>query len=474
MRSLSLASRLALLLLVVLSAACQDFLDVNDNPNSPEEVPENLMLSGIVGTFGFGVLGSWPSSLGAEWTQQIAYNGERDFMKIEKYELNESEAGRLWGLSYTDIMNSARALTTQAEANGNHVYAGIAQLISAWSLSVVTDMWGPVPYSEAWDPANPTPAYDTQQQVYAGVMLILDSAITNLELGGGRLPGRDDLLYDGDVGKWQRLAHTLKARLELQLSTAPGENTAGRLQTVLAELQEGFAGNADDADFVYQDEEGQRNPWYRARLDNRIQMSATYVELLRSLDDPRLIVQANAADSTGLYTGHPNGEPGELVGDVSAIGDHYAAGDAVQTWLSYAEAKFMEAEARLRTEGGAAAADAPYREGIRANMEKLGVPAGDIDSYIAARPALSAVANPLAEIITQKYIANFLNYQEYNDWRRTGYPTLTPVADALLDAIPVRLRTPGSELANNAASVQATGISPGLDGMLVHVWWDPE
>lgn len=107
-------------------------------------------------------------------------------------------------------------------------------------------------------------------------------------------------------------------------------------------------------------------------------------------------------------------------------------------------------------------------------MEKLGVPAGDIDSYIAARPALSAVANPLAEIITQKYIANFLNYQEYNDWRRTGYPTLTPVADALLDAIPVRLRTPGSELANNAASVQATGISPGLDGMLVHVWWDPE
>lgn len=473
MRSLSRVSRLTLLVIVMLSTACENFLDVNDNPNSPEEVPENLMLSGLVGTFGFAVIGSWPSSLGAEWTQQISYNGERDFMKIEKYELNESEADRLWGVSYTDIMNTARKLTTQAEANGNGIYAGISQLIRAWDMSVVTDMWGPVPYSEAWDPENPTPAYDTQQEVYAGLMLTLDSAITNLEAGGGRAPGSDDLLYGGDVEKWQRLAHTLKARLELQLSTAPGEDTNARLQAALTELQQGFTSNADDADLAFVDEEGQRNPWYRSRLDDRIQMSAHYVGLLKNLDDPRLPIQANAADSTGLYTGHPNGAPGELVGNVSAIGDFYAAGDAPLTWLSYAEAKFIEAEALLRTQG-ASAADAPYRDAIRANMEKLGVPAGDIDAYIASRPSLSSAADPLAEIITQKYIANFLNYQEYNDWRRTGYPRLTPVPDALLDSIPVRLRTPGSELANNAANVQATNIPPGLQGMLVHVWWDPE
>ena len=91
-----------------------------------------------------------------------------------------------------------------------------------------------------------------------------------------------------------------------------------------------------------------------------------------------------------------------------------------------------------------------------------------------ARPALNTLATPLEEIITQKYIANFLKVETWNDWRRTGYPKLTPVVNALLPNIPQRIRTPGSELSNNINQVTATGIPTGLDGMMVKVWWAVE
>ena len=81
------------------------------------------------------------------------------------------------------------------------------------------------------------------------------------------------------------------------------------------------------------------------------------------------------------------------------------------------------------------------------------------------------MANPLEEIITQKYIANFLEAEVWNDWRRTGYPKLEVVEGAMIAGIPQRLRAPASELAANADNVAATGISIGLDGMLTKVWW---
>jgi hypothetical protein len=107
-------------------------------------------------------------------------------------------------------------------------------------------------------------------------------------------------------------------------------------------------------------------------------------------------------------------------------------------------------------------------------MEKWGVASAAIDVYLAALPPLASAANPLEEIIREKYIANFLKVEPWHDWRRTGFPQIQPVPGAFLSGIPVRIRTPASELANNDAHVRATGIDPGLEGMLykgTNVWW---
>jgi hypothetical protein len=104
-------------------------------------------------------------------------------------------------------------------------------------------------------------------------------------------------------------------------------------------------------------------------------------------------------------------------------------------------------------------------------MERLGVPAGEIDAYMTALPPLASEAQPLRAIIMQKYLVNFLRDEVWHDWRRTGYPAMTPVAEAVIPGIPVRLRTPAAEMQFNSESLAATGISTGLDGQLTDVWW---
>lgn len=468
-----LGRRAATCALLCAAAACNNFLDVNTNPNSPTKVGNSLILPAIEGTFSLAVIGSWPSTLSAEWTQQISYNGSRANMKIEQYEIFPSEADRLWNVSYDQIMGNARILAAQADASGDYAYSGIARVLYAWDLSVVANMWGSAPFSQAWDPSNPHPGYDTQQQIYTGVFAILDSAIADLGKPSNHVPGADDLLYGGNMARWLKLANTLKAQLELTVSSAPGENKQARAQAALVALQGGFTSNADDANFAYFDANGQRNPLYQSFVDTRLQMSKHYVDLLTSTNDPRLPFQASPTRQNGGYVGHPNGGGAVDTATISSVNPIFSAPNAKLTWMSYASAKEMEAEARLIV-SGASAADAAYRAGISANMAKLGVSSAAQTAYLATVPSLASSSDPLRDIITQKYIINFMNYQPWDDWRRTGYPALTPVPGALLPQIPVRFLTPGGELSTNADAVAASGIDPGLTGMLVHVWWDPQ
>lgn len=357
-------------------------------------------------------------------------------------------------------------------------------------FAILTDLWDEIPYSEAFDPANTTPGYDDQEFIYGEIISLLGSALDDFAEQSPAPPGNDDLLYGGDMDKWERLAHTLIARYELRLTNAPGHTAQDQANAALAALQNGFMGNDDDADFQYFDNAGEENPWYQfaidGKWDTRDQLSAHHINLLQDLNDPRLPVQARpvgAVDNSGPvagfdpdtpeYTGNVNGEEGGGAGNFSSIGAFYSAPDAPLTWISYAEAKFIEAEAIYITQG-AAAAQTVYEDAIRASMDKLGIDQGDADAYIASLPLLTAAAVPLEEIITQKYIANFLSLENFNDWRRTGYPELEPAADPVTPSgqIPVRYPYPNSELQNNADNVSETGVPVGFESLVINVWWD--
>ncbi len=279
--------------------------------------------------------------------------------------------------------------------------------------------------------------------------------------------------------RWVKLARTVQARHHLRLAYAPGENAQEHAQAALSALGEGFSSNADDAVFEYPGGAGARNPLWRY-VDRNLLFTASEftVNMLKERSDPRLPIMVEPAikdleNGETVYRGHRNAADPDPDSTISEVGHFFTAEDAPLNVASYADAKFTEAEAHLIM-SGPGAADAPYREGIRAIMEKWEVASDDIDAYLAERPMLGSVANPLQEIITEKWIANYLTVEPWNDWRRTGYPQVEPVPEAFLPGIPVRIRTPESELANNSANVRASGIDPGLQGMLFSgpsVWW---
>ncbi|MEX0928361.1 MAG: SusD/RagB family nutrient-binding outer membrane lipoprotein [Balneolales bacterium] len=490
-------SRLFLIGVLLLAVSCDGFLDVNEDPTAPSEVPENLQLSALLGAFSFEVIGNEPARTPNLWVQQLAWSGFQE-NHADSYYFIESDPNNLWNQTYTEVLNNAIELNELAEENENRSYAGIAKVIQAWSFAILTDLWDEVPYTEAFNPlpeGTSTPSYDTQEFIYGEIFDLLQQAQDDFDAGDLILsPTTDDLLYGGDMERWQRLTNTLLARYHLRLSNAPGRDAEVQANNALNALADGFVSNSDDADFQYFDNAGERNPWHQyaidGKWDTRDQLSAHYVGLLQDLDDPRLPVQARpvgAVDNSGLvagfdpepgeieYEGNVNGREGGGASNFSSIGSFYSDGDAALNWISHAEARFIEAEAILITEGAAAAQNA-YEEGIRASMEKLGVDEGDTDAYIGSLSTLSASGDALNDIITQKYIANFLSLENYNDWRRTGYPELEPAEEPYTPSgiIPLRYPYPTSEHANNAENVAETGIPLGLSALEISVWWDEE
>lgn len=474
--------------------ACEGFLDVNEDPTAPAEAPENLQLPALLGVFSYEVIGNEPARTTNRWVQQLSWTGFAP--SSDNYDFDESDPNNLWNSTYTVVLNNARELEQLAEENENFSYAGIAKVIQAWAFAILTDLWNEVPYSEAFAPlpeGTSTPAYDSQEFIYSEIFRLLEEALADFEAGDVAVsPGADDLLYGGDIARWERMTNTLLARYYLRLSNAPGRDAQEQASLALSALEGGFESNADDADFQYFANDGEENPWYQfaidGKWDTRDQLSAHYVNLLQDLDDPRLPVHARpvgAVDGSGEvpgfdpdepeYAGNVNGEEGGGATNYSSIGEFYSAPDASLNWVSYAEALFIEAEATLIT-SGAVAAQPVYEEAIRANMEKLGIAEGDIDAYILSLPLLAAAGDPLNEVITQKYIANFLSLENYNDWRRTGFPELEPAVNPVTPSgqIPVRYPYPNSEYSNNAENVAETGVPIGYSALEIPVWWDSE
>jgi hypothetical protein len=471
--------------LAIGAGGCKEFLDVNQNPNAPEQARVDIRLAALITMFVHSTYNGENSMWGAEWTQQFAYRGDtRPYAEVHRYELQETDATTAWDYFYSRPGRESFNMIQDASAEADVYYRGIGKLFYAWTFQLITDMWGTVPFTQAFDPTIREPKYDEQKVVYAGIEKALDEAVAALGAPAGRRPTNNDLLFAGDMARWTKLARFLQARTQLRIAYAPGEDKVARANKALAALAGALAGNADDVDFTYPGGQNARNPlWVFQDQRGTLVASEYMLNLLASRGDPRLPIMFTPVvfDSvrgtqrfpsrTPTYVGQRNGASPLSDSTVSWIGPYYSNENATLNVVSYADQKFTEAEARLIV-SGAAAADAAYREGIRAHMQKLGVATAAVNAYVAARPALASVANPLEEIITQKYIANFLKVEAWNDWRRTGFPRLpSPVEQAMLPGIPQRIRTPGSELSNNANEVKAAGIATGLEGMMTKVWW---
>ena len=444
-------------LLIVLLSSCEKWIDpdINVDPNNPTDVAMAQLVAPIEANLAYitgGELARWD----CVWMQQIAgiqsQSAENDI-----YTIGESDASNAWSYNlYSPGMISTKILMDKAASSGSPHYAGISKILMAYHLGVTTDQWGDIPYSDALKGIKLEfrPEYDTQEEIYNTIFALLDEAIDDLGSSESLFsPDAEDLIYGGDLEKWKKAAYAMKARYSIHLAERKG---AAAYADALAALEDAFTSSDDEFKFVFGSAYNNSNPIYQSEQERPgyYSASATYMDMLSATDDPRKEV---------YFDGTVGSKPGEPNADAAIIGTAYASSESPVYLLSYAELKFIEAEARFMLNPSDPLAVEACNEGLRASLERESV-FGDGTWFEANK--LTAANISLEKIMNQKFLSSFLQIESWTDWRRTGYPVLQLATGAVTSEIPRRLPYPNEERLYNGENM------PGGLTITSRVWWD--
>jgi hypothetical protein len=441
--------------------SCKNWIDteVNVNPDSPADVPMNLMLPAIQQSMGYNLGGNDIILPTNSWMQQLD-GVDRQSYTISRYQFQPADVNNVWNSIYTSIlMNSATLINKAEKTEGKYspYNAGIGKVMMATTLGITTDLFGDMPFRYALKGDNNLlkPKFDTQEKIYDTLKVILDGAIADLSKASTEnlVAVKGDVIYAGNIAKWKKAAYAVEARNAMQLSKV--KTTA--YTEALAAVANSFTSNSDDMSVPW--ESANHNPIFQfmeQRVD--VRMGATLVDLMKSISDPRLPFYA-AKDGSGNYTGSVIGSQN---GDASKPGSYIAGTTAPSVIITYAEVKFIEAEADFML-NKSTEAKAALAEAVKASVTKVtGSTTFDqawYDSNIGSK-TLS-----LELIMKQKYIATFGTNQAYADYRRVGLPLIPVPPGAVLSAMPTRYPYPQDEISYNADNVPDAKISDKL-------WWD--
>jgi SusD family. len=436
----------------LLLSACKKYLDVNRDPSNPSQVPAHARLVGAITTTNGSSM--WR---GAREIAGVTQYGTTRFLdgtnrNAEQWRFTSSYF--FWQNAYVFTMPNCVDLIVLGKEEGNLHFAGAGQILLALNLGMLTDQYGSIVASDYYDGVSQIklkPRMDDQPTVYNTIDSLLTDAISLLQ--GNNTVGLNfsggDIMYQGDVEKWIRLAWSLKARYKNHLSKKGSLYDA---DAIIEACNNGFNADGMDAEFPYLSggQQTDENPWsswggFTSAVDPRyFTWSQFFVNMLTQFpvtetpyQDPR-ISRIMKPGHDGVYRGLRSGAG--LAGGQDGSGNHTDSADygpfsrsgfytnttSPFPFITYSEVKLIQAEASLR-KGDKAGALAAYEEGVKANMRKLGVPAAAINNYWNAQLAdnLSAhfdnLTQGLSHIMRQKYITQCLNPETWVDMRRMDY-----------------------------------------------------
>lgn len=432
---------------------CADLDSLNSDPNNPENVPSNMLMSGAEKWAVDNVYDLWFS--GRQCLLYAQYWAQRNYTEEDRYQIRESTNNNYFNYLYMGIANFQKVIDLNADeatastnsaygANVNQIAA--AKIMKVWLMNIITDTWGNVPYSEISQLEDGVLycKYDNQKDIYAGMIAELTEAVEMIDETESAFTS-GDVIYGGDASKWKKFGNSLKCRLAIHLSKVDS-NWKTYIQEALASGV--FESNEDVAAFKYVSSGSDYSQFYSGTyVDGRNDFTITeqFINILKGEADvingkshpwegtldPRLEMYTTSAtykidgETVTGYNGFPYGTPSSESTAARANTPNwynntpmFLEPDFAMPLMTYAEVKFIESEYK-----GFDVAD--YQEGVRASVEYwsaqsgVSVASSDLDAYIAA-----VSSNVDAEAVAvQKYIDLFLNGTEaWTEIRRTGYP----------------------------------------------------
>lgn len=494
----------------VITSCTKDFEEINKNPNAiniENDYPDKLLANAIEG-IADRLFDVWLGhEIGSCWVQHMA---KVQYTDEDRYVPRNDVINMVWNGLYAGPAIEVQRIYEMGQRLGNRNYQAVALVLKAYIFSVLTDIYGDIPYSEALKvDSTYTPKFDTQESIYLSLNAKLKQANGLFQVGGPRVDG--DILFGGDIMMWKRFANSLRLRLLMRMSYR-----TEYFNTIRAEIDDIISNpatypiissNSQNAALHYLGSYPNNHPLnetYKTRDDHRL--SKTLVDAMynpNNHDHPdwRIVVYAETPQAGGYWIGLPNGLTsakaaaylGNGIKRTSKLGEYFRRADAPAMFMSRAEVCFLLAEAKFRglLTYGAQTAQDYYELGIKESyrqfageiVEKvpyyydLGGASRTIEDYSTDYLANSGkweVGKELEKIYTQKWIAMFdQGLQAWFEWRRTGYPQLAPAEDGLNGGkIPQRLRYPSDEYSRNGRNLADAVSRQGTDDLNTRVWWD--
>jgi len=493
---------------VLLASCTKDFKSINTNPNVPTAVPNDYLLAE-----------SQVQLAGSHNPDSKSWRNNFGYSACLVQQMSSTDISFYGGSFYTSTQNSFSAYFEDAYANSiknevnlislssadskNVNTTSMARILKVMDMAIMTDMYGDVPYSEAgkgYLDANFNPAYDPQKNIYADLLSELDKASAALD-PAKYIPAKSDYVYSGDLSKWKRAANTLMLRLAMRLqkvdATMAQTWAAKAIATgLITSSSENIAINFDGVAQI----SSNPNSWTLGPVGSRniaaingVLWGKTLIDMMKSRNDPRLPLIAalkNGDNSVANQVGLPNGTTTNVLATLTPSNlDSYSRPAASMysnrnSWIymTYAEARLLQAEAIERGYVTGTAATV-FADGQLAALNQVygttKPSAGDIAVYAATNPypAAGTIAAKMNAIHTELYLlhAVTLNHVEaWSNWRRTGYPALTPInyaGNETNSTIPRRLKYSPGEFGVNPNVATAIGRQ-GPDLFTTRIWWD--
>ena len=427
--------------ILLASGSCTDKIlnKIDTNPNQVNDAPLKTILPQVQVSYVTEVAGG-SSALNSY------YLSEANTFVLGNNVLKDVQGlgSQVWGQAYLALNDLAIVKRKALESNA-FMYAGIADVLKAFNLAALTDLFGDIPLKEALRDDIVNPSFDPSPEIYNEIHKILDEAIVNLEKDPGPVvPKTDDMFFGGNKALWIKTAYGLKARLYNRLSNL---DASGSANNALAAIAKSFSSDSENLAFSkFADSQTNGNPFSVANnsqpgssVGNGIYNAmASFGNSQKADDDPRAAIWFTKVK--GQIVSAPNGTARADFGEPRLDGAYYSKPELMKYFnspmplLTFVELKFIEAEAQLRL-GDKTKANAAYEIAVDLALRHAGDfrPAVKLsDEKINAYKSLPKVlpgsaALTLSDIIKQKYIYfyQFQPIEAYNDVRRTAIIPLT-------------------------------------------------
>lgn len=480
------------MLATTLTTGCtKGFIEKNTNPNeatfaSPQSLFAPSMLSIVNNNLNRGF------RINGELAQVTVTNS--DSREIHRYEIKTTESNSSWQNWYTELTN-IRDVYKSAEITqqqGYQTWQGMSLIIDAYLGSLLTDVFGDVPYSEAAKGREfeISPKFDTQKSVYEQIFEKLEKANELLKLNA-QLP-TNHLMSDPLYGSlyqhtrtspehWRRFGNSLYLRLLLRSSGNNELNQIAKIKEIVETKATEYPimeSNADNAVFNFTNVVPFVTEFYNYR-DNDFNGDKGYTEFfintLVDMEDTRIAKWATQA-TLGVYSGI---QSGYAKGNVPELGSKLLldlkTDIRLGNLMNYSELQFILAEAALK---GFITHDPEtfYNNGIRASFQfwQTAIPATYLDQGMVKLASDDNFETKMEKIHTQRYYAMlFTDFQQWTEIRRTGHPTL-PIGPGVENngIYPSRLPFPPSTISYNRANYLEALKSMGPDDINTKVWWN--